>query len=42
MGIAVSLDVLCELTCALAQFGQQKILPSRLATVDHSEIKTPQ
>ena len=40
--MAASVDALCELTCALAQFGQQKILPSRLATVDHSVIKTPQ
>jgi len=42
MGIAVSADPLAETTCALAQFGQQKILPSRFATVDHSVIKTPQ
>jgi hypothetical protein len=42
MGIAVSVDALCAPTCAFAQFGQQKILLSRLATVDHSEIKTPQ
>jgi hypothetical protein len=42
MGIAFSGVALSEPTCALAQFGQQKILPSRLATVDHSVIKTPQ
>jgi len=42
MGIAVSVDAVCDPTCAFAQFAQQKILPSRFATVDHSDIKTPQ
>jgi len=42
MGIATSGDALCEPACAFAQFAQQKILPSRFATVDHSVIKTPQ
>jgi hypothetical protein len=42
MGIAASADALCEPACAFAQFAQQKILLSRLATVDHSVIKTPQ
>ena len=42
MGIAVSVDAVCEPACAFAQFAQQKILPSRLATVDHSVIKTSQ
>jgi len=42
MGIAVSVDPVCDPACALAQFAQQKILPSRFATVDHSVIKTPQ
>jgi hypothetical protein len=40
MGIAISAR--WELAYAFAQFGQQKILPSRLATVDHSVISTPQ
>jgi hypothetical protein len=42
MGIAVSDEARVEPTCAFAQFGQQKILPSRFATVDHSVISTPQ
>ena len=42
MGIAASGDSAFEPACAFAQFGQQKIFPSRFATVDHSVIKTPQ
>ena len=42
MGIAVLVDALSAPTCAFAQFGQQKILLSRFATVDHSVINTPQ
>jgi len=42
MGIASSVDARWEPAYALAQFAQQKILPSRLATVDHSVINTPQ
>jgi hypothetical protein len=42
MGIAASLEALPEVTWAFAQFGQQKILSSRFATVDHSVIRTPQ
>jgi len=42
MGIAASAEAVWAPTCALAQFAQQKILLSRLATVDHSVINTPQ
>jgi hypothetical protein len=42
MGIDVADDSRFELPCAFAQFAQQKTLSSRLATVDHSVISTPQ